>query len=110
MDPLIGIANQVKADRARDHHLGEKAAGSAMTDLVWKEIDVDHLVAEVPGGSYVLRKVDSRSRVARQRYRWLALWVPADSPVTRELALEKRKEWARAAAAVHYRRSGRQPT
>jgi hypothetical protein len=107
MNALIGIANQVKADRERDQHLGEKAQGAAMTDLNWREIDAEHLVAEVAGGSYVLRKVDSRSRVARQRYRWLALWVPTDSPHPRELALEKRKEWARAAAAVHYRRSRR---
>lgn len=107
MNPLIAVANQVKADRERDAHLGEKARGAAMADLVWREIDADHLVAEVPGGSYVLRKVDSRSRVARQRYRWRSLWVPADSPDVRELALERRKEWARSAAAIHYRRNTR---
>lgn len=103
MDPLIGIVNQVKADRERDVHLGQKARASAEQDLVWERLAPDLLSARVEGGVYQLRKVDSGSRVPYQRFRWRIVWR-ADTGYQRELALERRQEWAKAAAEIHYRR------
>lgn len=97
----------IRADVERGAHLDEKSRRAALNELVWVEHDPEHFVATVPGGAYVLRKVDSRSRVRSQRYRWKALWAPVDSPDVKELALEKRKEWSRGAAEAHYKRSQR---
>ena len=66
-----------------------------------------HFVAEVTGGSYVLRRADSGSRVKRHQHRWVALWCPIDSPDIKELALEKRRTWAKGAAEAHYERTHR---
>lgn len=98
------IATILRADVHRSLHIDAKKLATQKKELVWRQEGPAHFVADVTGGAYVLRKVDSRSRVASQRHRWKSLWVPIDSPNIRELALEKRREWARGAAEVHYER------
>jgi|GEM_PF-6454779 len=103
---MLPILNVVRADAARAAHIDEKRLLAADKALHWVKAGPHHYVAEVPGkGSYVVRRVDSKSRVRRQRYRWLALWAPIDSPDVQELALEKLMEWGKAVAMAHYKRS-----
>lgn len=101
------IAKILGADAHRTAHIDVKNLDAQRRNLVWHHHGLDHYVADVVGGAYVLRKVDSRSRVKRHRYRWKSLWVPIDSPHPKELACERRKDWAKGAAEVHYRRRRR---
>lgn len=106
----MGPLNIVRADAHRAAHIDAKNLRAASTELIWHHHGLDHYVAGVRGGSYVLRKVDSGSRIKRHRYRWKALWAPIDSPDIKELALERRKDWARGAAEAHYKRRNRAAT
>lgn len=99
------IRTVLRADIHKTVHIADKNRHATMRVLRWRQEGPHHFVAEVGGGSYVLRRVDSGSRVKRQRYRWKSLWVPNDSPHIKELALERLKEWARGAAEVHYERN-----
>lgn len=97
----------VRADAAKAAHIAEKNRRAALRRLRWVAHGERHFVATVDGGAYVLRRQDSGSRVKRHRYRWIALWAPIDSPDIKELALERRYQWAKGAAEAHYERRQR---